>query len=281
MCCDLPASLRLLYYFPFDSAKLSSLLHLQVAADSLLHNLPLLVQTLTRCRFTQVVRESDFLLYDDSLTPRTDSRHPFMSYSPASGLWTAAQPALAGTSEPAKELWLRQLTVEIPSEIASSRASSVKAAIDATVPKALEGVDCYRLDGRTCWSVETQPSLNRTARTYLFNSAEASKMFAANFVAQPSLKSDHLSLKARRSRNTIRRYTSFFSGNSDLASRAESDSMFDDVWISDDVDGLVEKSREDMRSAKWMLFAIRAFVMRFYGLAKVRVHVPMRRKGRC
>lgn len=179
---------------------------------------------------------------------------------------------------------MRQLVVEVPAAgIDPSIASDIKSTLDAATPRALDGLDCYKLgNSRTCWSVETQPTLNRTARSFVFNSAEASKEFATRLVAQPALlapssSSSRVALKRQqRARRGPRSYTSFFSRNTpvDGAGKTTDDSdtdlVLDDTWIGDEVnDGLFEKSREDMRSAKWMLFAARAFIMRFYGLAKV------------
>lgn len=220
----------------------------------------------------QVVRTSDFLLYDDSLSaPSSSPRYPSIAYTPSTGLWSSVPPSLTtddSSSTPAVELWLKQLVVEVPTTLPVAQTLQMKEIISSGTAAALSApeVECYKAPGSSdCWDVQTQPTLNRTARSFAFTSPTSAKAFSAAFHSLPSLRSSSLELKAlpKRRRGT-RNYASFFSrarGEDEASSRSGEE--------EDAAEWEVERSMEDMKSVKWMLYAVRAFVMRFYGLAKV------------
>ncbi|KAK4046320.1 3-hydroxy-3-methylglutaryl-coenzyme A (HMG-CoA) reductase isozyme [Microbotryomycetes sp. JL201] len=234
--------------------------------------------TLVYFQLLQLVRTSDFLLYDDSLSVAPESWYPFISYSPSTGLWSALPTTAslplnhnpnADSSQTlatnTRELWMKQIVVESPPHASPSLTNQVKQTLDKSTKHALVAVDCYKLPKQhQCWTVETQPTLNRTARSFVFTDATSSREFGSTF-ASLSLSSDSLLLKPKHRRRVTRSYASFFS-RSDDGSNQHSNVVAEAE--AGEYDGVYEKSLEDMRSAKWMLFAARAFVMRFYGLAK-------------
>ncbi|KDE08149.1 hypothetical protein MVLG_01630 [Microbotryum lychnidis-dioicae p1A1 Lamole] len=212
--------------------------------------------TLVYFQLLKVVRTSDFL-NDEFDRPLGDNQYPTISYDPASHLWS---PSIANSAAPvgSVELYLKQLVVEVPLGLDIVRSTEVKDTLDNATRVALEGVDCYKIGNGDCWMVETQPSLNRTARTLAFASAAASRDFSLNFVKLP-LSSPTLDVKARKTRKA-RTYTSFLSRGGSKDDSAQPEELL--------VEERSERSLEEMQSVKWMIFAVRAFVMRFYGLAK-------------
>ncbi|KAK4052630.1 3-hydroxy-3-methylglutaryl-coenzyme A (HMG-CoA) reductase isozyme [Microbotryomycetes sp. JL221] len=262
--------------------------------------------TLVYFQLLQLVRSSDFLLYDDSVSVAPESWYPFIVYSPSTGLWSALPTTSSGpslisaatkgstdtdntvtTSSSSRELWMKQVVVEAQPTTSLSHLTKLKQTLDKSTNQALSSVDCYKLDNE-CWTVETQPTLNRTARSFVFNTVDSSKLFAKQFRQVVSLsssinddkdKSSTLMLKPKAPRRrATRNYTSFFSRSQDASvgqqhhhHRQHSDDNereYSSLEETGEYDGVYEKSLEDMRSAKWMLFAVRAFIMRFYGLAK-------------
>ncbi|SCZ96778.1 BZ3500_MvSof-1268-A1-R1_Chr4-1g06711 [Microbotryum saponariae] len=212
--------------------------------------------TLVYFQLLKVVRTSDFL-NDEFDRPLGDNQYPTILYDPASHLWS---PSIATSAAPvgSVELYLKQLVVEVPLGLDIVRSIEIKDTLDNATRVALEGVDCYKIGNGDCWMVETQPSLNRTARSLAFASAAASRDFSLNFVKLP-LSSPTLDVEARKTRKP-RTYTSFLSRGGSKDDRAQSEELL--------VEERSERSLEEMQSVKWMIFAVRAFVMRFYGLAK-------------
>jgi hydroxymethylglutaryl-CoA reductase (NADPH) len=209
------------------------------------------------------VRNSDFLVLDDDLPTSYYARHPSIAYTPTSGLW-APFPV---TSPPnaSVEVWMRQLVLEVPRGMALQLKEEVREAASSATAKALEGVACYEIEG-VCWSVQTQPTLNLTARSFAFTSSNASKEFSNN-IAAADLSTSHLEL-LRIPNSQGRRYTSFFNrkplvdGTDDIVFQAAR-----------------ARSQEEMQSVKWMIYAGRAFILRFWGLAKVSTIVREFRNG--
>lgn len=152
---------------------------------------------------------------------------------------------------------MRQLVLEVPKTLSLSRKAELRDAVSVATAKALGGVECYKVDG-ACWAVQTQPTVDITARSLAFASAEESKKFAINFSTLQLSTKDLELVKVRNSQGR-RRYASFF--NRKDVDDGSDDSVFEEGR---------ERNQEEMKSATWMIFAARAFVMRFYGLAKVR-----------
>lgn len=206
----------------------------------------------------QVVRNSDFLLYDDDVLPsvNTANRHPSIAYAPSTGLWSSVSP-----SEPVPadgiELWLRQLVVEMPDDMAVARKTEAKELLSADSMLALDGIDdCYRV-GDACWSVQTQPTLNLTVKSFAFSSLVGPTQFLSNFTLMP-LETDAVALDKVSARSVGRkRYTSFFNRGRD-------------DFVVEAPDQPSEDRKREMESVQWMLFAAKVFVLRFWGLAKVR-----------
>ncbi|SCV74476.1 BQ2448_8115 [Microbotryum intermedium] len=213
--------------------------------------------TLVYFQLLKVVRTSDFL-NDEFDRPLGDNQYPTILYDPASHLWS---PSVANSAAPvgSVELYLKQLVVEVPLGLELARSIEIKDTLDNATRVALNGVDCYKIGNGECWMVETQPSLNRTARSLAFATAAASREFSLNFVKLP-LSSPTFDVEARKTRKA-RTYTSFLSRGG-----SKEDSIQPEELL---VEERSERSLEEMQSVKWMIFAVRAFVMRFYGLAKV------------
>lgn len=199
----------------------------------------------------QVVRTSDFLNYDDIPSVRPQSRYPVLAFTPSAAVWHGMSPSHAVPAG-ADELWLKQVVVEVTAGLPLAQTIEVNTVLDRAVLDALPA-DCYRLDGR-CWEATSQPTLNRTARSFAFTSPQAASIFGSA-LAQQHLSSETLQFEQSRRKRTS--YTSFFGRGNDKQ-------QVHDVLVDEPHD----RTLEDMKSVKWMLFAARAFVMRFYGLAK-------------
>lgn len=205
----------------------------------------------------QVVRNSDFLLYDDDVLPSINAanRHPSIAFSPSTGLWNSVSP-----SEPSPangvELWLRQLVVETPNDMSVARKNEVKELLSADSMLAFDGIeDCYRL-GNDCWNVQTQPTLNLTVKSFAFTSLVGPNQFLSNFTILP-LETETVALEKVKRSVGRKRYTSFFN-------RGRED------FVVEGPDQPSEDRKREMESVQWMLFAAKVFVLRFWGLAKVR-----------
>ncbi|GAA5890321.1 hypothetical protein JCM16303_006419 [Sporobolomyces ruberrimus] len=210
--------------------------------------------TLVYFQLIKVVRNSDFLLYDDDVLPSADTanRHPSILFAPSTGLWSSVSPSEHAPVD-SVELWLRQVIVEIPTHLASTRKSQAKELLDADVALAMNDVeDCYQVDGR-CWKVQTQPTLNLTVQSFAFSSLVGPTQFLNNFAIVPT-ETESVALEKVRRTQGRRRYTSFFN-------RGEEDFVVEE-------EGFNEERKREMESVQWMLFAAKAFVMRFWGLAK-------------
>ncbi|GAA5974602.1 hypothetical protein JCM21900_005683 [Sporobolomyces salmonicolor] len=210
--------------------------------------------TLVYFQLIKVVRNSDFLLYDDDVLPsaNTLNRHPSIAFAPSDGLWSSVSPSDPAPAD-AVELWLRQVIVEIPKDLATARKSEAKALLDEEVALAFQGIeDCYEVDGN-CWKTQTQPTLNLTVKSFAFSSLVGPTQFLNNF-SNLSLNTETVALEKARSTQGRRRYTSFFN-------RGHDDFIVEETEFN-------EERKKEMESVQWMIFAAKAFVMRFWGLAK-------------
>ncbi|GAA6030905.1 hypothetical protein JCM8097_008929 [Rhodosporidiobolus ruineniae] len=211
--------------------------------------------TLVYFQLIKVVRNSDFLLYDDDVLPSPDAlnRHPSIAFSPSTGLWNPVAPSEPAAND-AVELWLRQVIVEVPNAMAVARKSEVKELIDASAALAFDGIeDCYEVNGE-CFKLQTQPTLNLTVKSFAFKSLVGPTQFLNNFSALP-LETETVALEKVRRTQGRKRYTSFFN-------RGRED------FVVEDAAEPSEDRRKEMESVQWMLFAAKAFVLRFWGLAK-------------
>ncbi|GAA5849525.1 hypothetical protein JCM9279_007258 [Rhodotorula babjevae] len=209
--------------------------------------------TLVYFQLIKVVRNSDFLLYDDdaALGASAANRHPSIAFSPATGLWSSVSP-----SEPAPanavELWLRQVIVEVPTAMAAARKSEIKELLDADSALAFDGIeDCYQVQGE-CWKAQTQPALNLTVKSFAFTSLVGPTQFLSNFSVSP-LETETVALEKVR-QGGRKRYTSFFN-------RGREDFVVEPTAPNED-------RKREMESVQWALFAAKVFVLRFWGLAK-------------
>ncbi|BGP51148.1 3-hydroxy-3-methylglutaryl-coenzyme A (HMG-CoA) reductase isozyme [Rhodotorula kratochvilovae] len=209
--------------------------------------------TLVYFQLIKVVRNSDFLLYDDDavLGASAANRHPSISFAPSTGLWNSVSP-----SEPAPanavELWLRQVIVEVPNAMAVARKGEVKELLDANSALASGGIeDCHQVGGE-CWTYQTQPALNLTVKSFAFDSLVGPTQFLSNFSTLP-LETETVALEKVR-QGGRKRYTSFFN-------RGREDFIVEDVTPNED-------RKREMESVQWMIFAAKVFVLRFWGLAK-------------
>ncbi|GAA5945411.1 uncharacterized protein JCM15063_003012 [Sporobolomyces koalae] len=210
--------------------------------------------TLVYFQLIKVVRNSDFLLYDDDVLPvaNTTNRHPSLLFAPSTGLWSSVSPSDPAPAD-SVELWLRQVIVEIPTNLASTRKTQVKELLDADVAVAMSDVqDCYRIDGE-CWTAQTQPTLNLTVKSFAFSSLVGPNQFLNNFADIP-VETETVALEKVRRTQGRKRYTSFFN-------RGQDDFVVEEAEFN------MDRKRE-MESVQWMLFAAKAFVLRFWGLAK-------------
>ncbi|GAA5937137.1 hypothetical protein JCM3775_001560 [Rhodotorula graminis] len=209
--------------------------------------------TLVYFQLIKVVRNSDFLLYDDdaALGASAANRHPSIAFAPSTGLWSSVSP-----SEPAPanavELWLRQVIVEVPTAMAAARKSEVKELLDADSALAFDGIeDCYAVRGE-CWKAQTQPALNLTVKSFAFTSLVGPTQFLSNFSVSP-LETETVALEKVR-QGGRKRYTSFFN-------RGREDFVVEPTAPNED-------RKREMESVQWALFAAKVFVLRFWGLAK-------------
>ncbi|GAA5983732.1 hypothetical protein JCM5350_002374 [Sporobolomyces pararoseus] len=210
--------------------------------------------TLVYFQLIKVVRNSDFLLYDDDVLPsvNTTNRHPSILFAPSTGLWSSVSPSEHAPAD-SVELWLRQVIVEIPTNLAPVRKTQAKELLDADVTLAMNDVeDCYKVDGK-CWQVQTQPTLNLTVKSFAFSSLVGPTRFLNNFNDIPT-ETETVALEKVRRTQGRKRYTSFFN-------RGQDDFVVEEVEFN-------EERKREMESVQWMLFAAKAFVMRFWGLAK-------------
>lgn len=132
---------------------------------------------------------------------------------------------------------------------------------------ALDGTDCYHgPQSADCWSFNKDVTSNLSIQSFAFASQDASTDFKANF-AQRDVAVQGLVLDPVQKSNAARkRQASFFSGKREQ----EHDAPEDDV-----VDEAAVRNREELQSVRWMIFAVKAFLLRFWGLAKVRFAVQM------
>ncbi|GAA5863053.1 hypothetical protein JCM8547_002783 [Rhodosporidiobolus lusitaniae] len=210
--------------------------------------------TLAYFQLIKVVRNSDFLLYDDDVLPSAGNlnRHPSITFSPSTGLWSSVSPSAPATDS-AVELWLRQVVVEVPTAMAAARKGEVKELLDANAALAFDGIeDCYEVNGE-CFKLQTQPTLNLTVKSFAFNSLVGPTQFLNNFTILP-LETEKVALEKVK-RAGVKRYTSFFNRGRDN-------------FLVEDAVEPSEDRRKEMESVQWMLFAAKAFVLRFWGLAK-------------
>ncbi|GAA6060323.1 hypothetical protein JCM10212_000420 [Sporobolomyces blumeae] len=210
--------------------------------------------TLVYFQLVKVVRNADFLLYDDDVLPsaNTTNRHPSILFAPSTGLWSPVSPSQAAPDN-SVELWLRQVIVEIPTSLPSTRKTEAKDLLDADVALAMTDVeDCYRVDAE-CWKTQTQPALNLTVKSFAFSSLVGPTQFLNNFATVP-VETETVALEKIRRTQGRRRYTSFFN-------RGQDDFVVEETEFN-------EERKREMESVQWMLFAAKAFVLRFWGLAK-------------
>ncbi|BGP19514.1 hypothetical protein JCM10213_006334 [Rhodosporidiobolus nylandii] len=211
--------------------------------------------TLAYFQLIKVVRNSDFLLYDDDVvpSPNTLNRHPSIAFSPSTGLWSPVSPSEPAADE-AVELWLRQVIVEVPNAMAVARKNEVRELLDANAELAFDGIeDCYEVNGE-CFKLQTQPALNLTVKSFAFKSLVGPTQFLTNFSSLP-LETETVALEKVRRNGGRKRYTSFFNRGRD------------DFVVEDSAEPN-EDRRKEMESVQWMIFAAKAFVLRFWGLAK-------------
>ncbi|GAA5907481.1 hypothetical protein JCM6882_003872 [Rhodosporidiobolus microsporus] len=211
--------------------------------------------TLVYFQLIKVVRNSDFLLYDDDVVPSPNNlnRHPSIAYSPSTGLWSSVSPSEPASND-AVELWLRQVIVEAPNAMAVARKDEVKELLDANAELAFNGIkDCYEVGGE-CFKLQTQPTLNLTVKSFAFKSLVGPTQFLTNFSNLP-LETETVALEKVRRTGGRKRYTSFFN-------RGQED------FVVEDASEPNEDRRKELESVQWMIFAAKAFVLRFWGLAK-------------
>ncbi|GAA6010512.1 hypothetical protein JCM10207_001340 [Rhodosporidiobolus poonsookiae] len=211
--------------------------------------------TLVYFQLIKVVRNSDFLLYDDDVLPSPSAynRHPSIAFAPTTGLWSPVSPS-EPASEDALELWLRQVIVEVPTALSVARKNEVKELLDANSALAFEGIeDCYEVNGE-CFKLQTQPTLNLTVKSFAFKSLVGPTQFLNNFSTLP-METETVALEKVRRTQGRKRYTSFFNRGRE------------DFVVEDSAEPSEDRKRE-MASVQWMLFAAKAFVLRFWGLAK-------------
>ncbi|GAA5916833.1 uncharacterized protein JCM6883_002386 [Sporobolomyces salmoneus] len=210
--------------------------------------------TLVYFQLIKVVRNSDFLLYDDDVLPsaNTTNRHPSILYAPSTGLWSTVSPSEPGPAD-SVELWLRQVIVEIPTNLAPARKTQAKQLLDSDVALAMNDVqDCHKVNGE-CWQAQSQPTLNLTVKSFAFESLVGPTQFLNNFANVPT-ETETVALEKVRRTQGRKRYTSFFN-------RGQDDFVVEEVEFN-------EERKREMESVQWMLFATKAFIMRFWGLAK-------------
>lgn len=139
--------------------------------------------------------------------------------------------------------------------MAVARKGEVKDLLDANTALAFDGVqDCYEVAGE-CFKLQTQPTLNLTVKSFAFKSIVGPTQFLNNFTTLP-LETENVALEKVR-RSVGKRYTSFFNRGREN-------------FVVEDLSEPSEDRRKEMESVQWMIFAAKAFVLRFWGLAKVR-----------
>lgn len=218
--------------------------------------------TLVYFQLLKVVRTSDFLLLPEDVDVGSSNFNMrSIVYDSLSRNWTTRAAVEVAPIGQDKELWLNQFSIK-HSDIDSARVNELEYAIADIITKS----NCYRLSPTACLQHHSTLDANINLRSLFFDSLNASEHFIYTDL-------DSLGLHSRSEstdnglflqRNTRRqggatKYMSFFRKGRYL----ESDGS--DV----DVAGNEKVTREEMKSITWMLFAIRAFVMRFYYLAKV------------
>ena len=215
--------------------------------------------TLVYFQLLKVVRTSDFLLLDDDSAFLT-ARAPSVLYSPLTARWTPlpVTPTLPTDGDTAPlHLWLRQLFVEAPRSFPAQESQEIDQVVHEAVAQALDQASCYQGATAHCWIDEHSPSQNLSATSFAFLSEDASFRFLAN-LSTIDLATSTTQLKKLSGSEGRRRYMSFFRRK-------------DTAEVYEGVEGARERSKEEMQSITWMLFAARAFVMRFYGLARVNI----------
>ncbi|KAI5478793.1 hydroxymethylglutaryl-CoA reductase (NADPH) [Pseudohyphozyma bogoriensis] len=186
--------------------------------------------TLVYFQLLKVVKDSDFLL----ALPSPDL--PSLSYTPATGVWT---PAPDSSIAEGVELYVRQLVVNFPPVSVESKKEARSLLVDSL------GLtdDCYSLASASeCFTTQTNPYLNSSVTTYFYTTPPPTTTPNVEFP-------EELGLGAERVLpSTGRRYSSFFS-------RKEQELV-----------GVVRK--EEMESGTWVVYALKALVLRFWDLAK-------------
>ncbi|KAK4703272.1 hydroxymethylglutaryl-CoA reductase (NADPH), partial [Phenoliferia sp. Uapishka_3] len=214
--------------------------------------------TLVYFQLLKVVRSSEFLIHDPD-TPSSAYKLPTIAFQPSTGLWS---PVSAYEASPANsvELWLRQVILDFPRNLPAAKKDQVRSLVQATTSSALEGTDCYHAPDAdsNCWAFSKEVTSNLSVQSFAFASQDASKDFARNFAAL-DLSVQGLVLDPVQKSQLRKRPSSFFSGKNAV----------EDAGADDDVtDATALKNREQLQSVRWMIFAVKAFLLRFWGLAK-------------
>lgn len=218
--------------------------------------------TLVYFKLLEVIRTSDFLVLDDQLpsSSAVHTRHSTASikHDGLTGLWhNAPSYVQQPDNEHGTELWLRQFVVEFPATASPDAVQQLNSTFENGVSSILRGTSCHKTTQGRCLATDFTPSPNSFGRSFAFDSQEASLEFANRLkgidLSTPSLSVRPLNKPIKRTH-----YVSLFNRNPQV-----------DHLVSDGWDSAKERNLEEMRSVKWIIFAARAFVLRFWGLAKV------------
>ncbi|KAM0746665.1 hypothetical protein T439DRAFT_306082 [Meredithblackwellia eburnea MCA 4105] len=264
-----------------SSSNFSSLRPPLLAYARLAATWPIEVIVITFCAVTlvyfqllNVVRTSDFLVYDpssssstaslrnsstSSSSPSSSTVDPTVTFSPVTGIWSTYDPSQhAHNDEHQVELYLQQLGLEFGNTIDPSKRNEVISLVSNTISASSPKVD----------PITRTPTLNSTYLTYFHPSTPQplvplpktlvpAVLLAPLSSPSSSLKPSISSSSTNRKRRT--HYSSFFSGP-----QSGSGSLLEPEWNEE----LWERSREELMSTRWVIFALKAFVLRFWGLAK-------------
>lgn len=198
--------------------------------------------SLTYFQLVDLVKSSEFLLSPNSI------KNSSITFS--NGVWSSSSTTKDLT---ARELWLQQLVIASPIQ-PSEEFNKIDSSVDRAVKIALTGSDCYSTrKGAQCWIDKGYPSTQLIAHSIAFRSEAASLAFPLN-LSTIELAPQGFAMKKLATAVGPQRYMSFFSRKD---------------GVEEIYEGARERSQEEMQSVTWMIFAARAFVMRFYGLIKV------------
>lgn len=189
-----------------------------------------IVITLVYFQLLNLVRTSDFLLVDDSTVQQSHLEDAFIP----SLIYTkdnATWSTSATINDDAKSLWLNQYLINDHGRLSDSILQTLPSARSASTFSTKSILDSTT----TLLSIVSDSSRTSTLDRVILNEYEG---------------------LIRKKRGGSRKYLSFFS----RSNRS----------LNDGEENNEKVTREEMKSVTWMLFAIRAFVMRFYYLAKVR-----------